>query len=313
MQPALLVSAARFISDTTLHATREVPRTPDGQNPFKVMDLELTADTSMDLITKQFKKQAVSCHPDRPGGSHEKMSELNAAYKIVKENLSLALDKLSEHKRNRAAGTEYRKMQNMRASKEEEIGRTGGIHNNGRTKRTNVAREAQHKYKTAAELHTGWETLQADTSDAVTRMIGRYEVAVEQALHFKKLTILHEISVRERWVRKMFVKNVWEQVHEMRQELLRKGARSRQQSELAEEMVAYATATERKLTEDFHRQAQIMVQGQLKVLLERIGNMLFWVTTIVLGLRWLFGAIMASTFSERYKEGFFSTGSPSKK
>ena len=103
----------------------------------------------------------------------------------------------------------------------------------------------------------------------------------------------------------MFVKNVWETVHELRQELLRKGARSQQQTALAEEMVAFATATERKFTEDFHRQAQVMIQGQLKVFAGRATHFVVVIVGGLFILRNVFGFIYNNSFTKRYAKGFF--------
>lgn len=292
----------RFVADATLQATKELPKTPGGQNAFKVLDMDLSKDTTMEAVTKQFKARAIKCHPDRPGGSNELMSELNAAYKIAKENLNVAIDKLSETKRAKSANAEYKKMQRQRGDKEEELGRTGGIYS---AKRVNVVREQMHKFKNAKELAAHWDQFQAETTDSCSRMINRFELSIEQCLHFKKITMLHEVSVRERWLRKMFVKNIWEAVHEMRQELLRKGARSQQQSALAEEMVAFATATERKLTEDFHRQAQVMIQGQLKVFAGRATSLVVTIVGTVFVFKNVFTFIYNSTFTARYKKGFF--------
>lgn len=300
--PPQLVTSMLFISEATLSATKDLPKTPGNQNAFKVLDLDLTKDTTMEVLTKQFKAQAIKCHPDRPGGSNEMMSELNAAYKIAKENLTDSVSKLGEVQREKKANKEYRQMQNQRADKEEELGKSGGIYS---AKRVNVVREQMHKFKNAKDLAAFWETFQAETTDSTSRMINRFEVAIEQALHFKKITMLHETSVRERWLRKMFVKNVWETVHELRQELLRKGARSQQQTALAEEMVAFATAIERKLTEDFHRQAQVMIQGQLKVFAGRATHFVIVICGGAFILRNMAGFIYNNSFTKRYAKGFF--------
>ena len=300
--PALM-QHARFVSDATLNATRDLPRTPSGQNAFGVMEFDLTKDTTTEMLTKHFKTMAVKCHPDRAGGSNEKMSELNAAHKICKENLNAAIDKLAETKRARSASAEYTKVQQQRANREEEVGRTGGIYS---SRRVNVARQGQNNYRNAKELQDAWDLLRTETTDAAQRVIFRFEVAMEQCLHFKKLTMLHEISIRERWLRRMFVKAIWEQVHEMRQELLRKGARSQQQAALAEEMVAFATATERKLTEDFHRQSQVMIQGQAKVIVTRATSLFITFVLVMVTVRSVFGIINGATFSSRYKKAFFA-------
>jgi hypothetical protein len=298
----MIFTNSRFISDATLQATKDLPKTPGGQNAFKVMDMDVTKETTNEMLTKQFKALAVKCHPDRPGGSNEAMAELNAAFKITKENLTAAMDKLTEVKRHKSANAEFHKMNKQRADKEEDIGRTGGIYS---AKRVNVVREQMNKFKSAKDLAAHWDQFQADTTEDCGRMINRLEVAIEQCLHFKKITMLHEISVRERWLRRMFVKNIWESVHELRQELLRKGARSQQQTMLAEEMVAFATATERKLTEDFHRQAQVMIQGQLRVIMGRATSLVITVCLSLWIMKTFMGFIYNNSFSVRYKKGFF--------
>ena len=120
-------------------------------------------------------RQSLNQHPDLADGSNEKMSELHIAYKIARENHNTAKDKPAETKRPRGANAEYQKMQAQRSTKEDELGRTGGIHS---ARRVNVAREQNNKFRNAKELQSAYDTFQPETTDAVQRMTLRSEVAI---------------------------------------------------------------------------------------------------------------------------------------
>lgn len=285
-----------------LEATREVPKTPSGLNAYDVMELEPTAVTTLEEMTKQFKKLAVQCHPDREGGSNDKMAELNAAFAIVKEHHHRVTKNLSTMDTAEFASQEnLRTSKHDRAKREEDLGRSGGLRQNVR------AMNQQNKYRSPKEIQAAWEDLRREREQQAGRMCGRFEVACATGIFFKKAGVLNEIAVRERWLRKQFVKCVWEEVHELRSELLRKGARNVQMSQLAEEMVSFASQTQKKLEEDFTRQAQQMFQAQARFYVQR-GVILFIIVTFtVTTIYSMVTGLYNNTTTVKFKGAFFGT------
>ncbi|CCW62727.1 unnamed protein product [Phytomonas sp. EM1] len=248
-------------------AFRELPTTPSGRNPYDVLEIDVTPSTSLEDVSKQFRSLVVKYHPDKPGGSTEKMSEINLAYTIVKENHDKVLSKMAEVESSIKANSVYRQHKHERAIRDEELRRSGGVH------RRNSRAAQQPSYgrtRSLKEIELQWEKYREETEVSMKSMCKRYEIAIEMGKFLRQSANLNEISARERWLRKSFIKNIWEDVHELRGELLRRGARSAQQSELAESMVSFASVTQRKLNEDFQRLTQQSVQGQSRMFVERV-------------------------------------------
>ena len=294
-------------------ATKEVPRTPDGQNPYDVFDIVPTEETTMEELAKHFKKLAVKFHPDREGGSHDKMAEVNSAFQIIKQWHPHVLTNIqrvkadgtgtdNEHVGPSSAGR-YRTKDSERAEREREMGRTGGL-------RQNVRHMNKQKSRSPAEIAAKWEEYREEKAVSANRMIGRFEVALQHGVFFRKSQTLTEITVRERWLRKQFIKGVWEDVHEMRTELLRRGARNLQMSQLAEEMVAFATQTQEKLDSDFRRQAQQMYQEYVRFNLQKWLNIIAICTSLSWFFYKLFTGLYYNSMTVRTKEAMTGVAGP---
>lgn len=274
------VRFATFQSKEFYAATKDVPTTPGGKNPYELFEMPITRATTLDELAKQKRELVQKYHPDAPGGSTEKMAEINAAHTIIKEHHSAVVKRFGEVEVSQKAQDAYRQHRSSRQQRDEDLGRSGGI-NRKNVKAMNQQQQQQNRPRTQKELEAQWEVFRTDTENAVVSMCRRYELAVEQGRFFRKSSILNEITVRERWLRKSFVKGVWEDVHEMRGELLRKGARNAQQSQLAEEMVAFAGSIQRKLNEDFSKRTQDSVQSQARMVVQRTaGIALIFICTI---------------------------------
>jgi hypothetical protein len=306
-------SQMRFLTQEAMEATRQIPRTPDGHNPYKVLDIDLKEDTTLDEVKEQFKKMAIKFHPDSKGGSNEAMSEVNAAHKLVKQHHTEVLRALREYEatpaaksgsgsaaggprtQNRRRGRPDRK---GRETKEEELGRTGGV-----ASATQKVRDVnQRKWRNTREIEEAWAKMKDDTAERTGKMMTRFEVAMEHCEYFRESSMATEVTVKERWLRKNFCKVLWEDIHEMRTDLLKRGTRNIQQQELAEEMVAFATATQKKLNEDFSRQAQRQIKAQGRIFLERFAK-------IVFGL-WLVVTVIYNVVTGYWRNSFVRTFKP---
>lgn len=295
----------RWLSSAAHEATRGVPRTPDGHNPYVVMDLDPGTDTTVEDVQKQFKKLAVKRHPDQKGGSNELMSELNAAHKIIKQHHNDVIRALREEQqlgsiKRQAKASAGGRRRAAPSSKEEELGRTGGIPSTQKIRDIN-----NRKWKNAKEVEVEWEKLREETTERTAKMISRFELALEQCLRFRKTSMATEITVRERWLRKSFSKAVWEDVHEMRGELLKRGARNLQQSEMAEDMVAFASTTQKKLNDDFTRQAQLQLKAQAGIFAVRVVKLVCLVTGVFYGMFRLITGYWANSFAVKFGNAFF--------
>jgi hypothetical protein len=269
--------ARRAVSQVTLQASRTIPKTPDGANPYAVLDVDIGAATTTEDVTKQFKRLAKLNHPDAEGGSNEKMAELNAAHRIVKEHHKAVMDKLADAKAAEHLRQTARRSRGGQATpgrkhpgqvKQEEMAQSGGLHN--ASSATQSVRDVNsQKWRSPKEVERAWDPYRAETLENTDRMVNRFEVAIAQCVFFRKTNVLTEVTVRERSLRKTYIKKVWEEIHEMRAELLRRGARNLQQAQLAEDMVAHATLVQKKLNEDFQRQAQQMFVAQAVIFVQR--------------------------------------------
>jgi hypothetical protein len=301
---AVVWTLSRWLSQAALEATREVPKTPDGHNPYKVLDLDVNPETTLEEIRDQFKKMAIKYHPDSKGGSNEQMSEVNAAHNIVKQHHTDVIRRLKEQaeattsrptqKRNRG-----RPDRRPRDTKDEELARTGGVASTQKVRDMN-----QRSWKNTREIEEAWRKLKDDTIDRTAKMMTRFEVAMEQCVYFKQTSLASEVTVKERWLRKNFCKSLWEDIHEMRSELLKRGTRNLQQQELAEEMVAFASATQKKLNEDFSRQAQRQIQSQARIFLERVVKLLSGATATMYFIYYVVSGYWANSFIKLYTPGF---------
>lgn len=291
-----------FQSKEFIAACSELPTTPSGKNPYDVLEITVTRGVTMDDVSKQFRALVVRYHPDQPGGSTEKMSEVNLAYKIVRENHDKVLRRLVEAETTTKANEAYRQHRHARANRDDELGRSGGVHRHN-VRAAQEAAAARSRPKSLKEIEATWEKLKENTEASVKSMCCRYELAVEIGRYFRKSTSMNEITTRERWLRKAFIKGVWEDVHELRGELLRRGARSAQQSELAEEMVTFASLTQRKLNEDFQRLTQESVQSQSRMYIERGFLLVCFAIAFVKFWKWFFSFVFNNTLTVRFKGG----------
>lgn len=305
--PLAALTAIRtvFQSKEFLTACRELPTTPSGKNPYDVLEVTMTNAVTLDDVSKQFRSLVVKYHPDKPGGSTEMMSEVNLAYKIIKENHDSVLRKLREAETASKATEAYRQHRSSRSTRDEELGRSGGVHRRN-AKAMDQGASAPGKARSLKEVEDQWMKFREDTESAVTSMCMRYELALEQGKFFRKSAALNEITARERWLRKAFIKGVWEDVHEMRGELLRRGGRSAQRSEMAEEMVNFASTTQRKLNEDFQRLTQNSVQAQSRMVVQRAAVLLCFLVVFVEFWRWFIPAVFRNSLTVRLKKGVLS-------
>lgn len=230
-------AAVRYVfqSKQFAAACRDLPTTPSGKNPYDVLDLTLTPSTTLEDVSKQFRAMVVRYHPDKPGGSTEMMSEVNLAHKIIKEHHGKVIAKLREQTTVMHAKEAYKQHAQARMSRDEELGRSGGLYRRnvrapgggvgGGPASTTATRAT--RMRSLQEIITQWNTYRGDIELATQSMCHRYELAIEMGRFFRKSANLNEITVRERWLRKSFLKGVWEDVHEMRGELLRRGRAAR--------------------------------------------------------------------------------------
>ncbi|XQJ29590.1 DnaJ domain containing protein, putative [Leishmania guyanensis] len=296
-----------FQSKEFLAASTDLPTTPEGRNPYDVLEVTVTQNTTLDEVSKQFRSLVVKYHPDKPGGSTNKMAEVNLAYKIVKENHDAVLRRMKEAESTIKASEAYRQHKHARVSRDEELGRSGGLNRrNARATREAAEVAGSRRTRSLKEIETQWAKYKEDTEAAVKSICSRYELAIQQGKFFRKSTTLNEITVRERWLRKSFVKGVWEDVHELRGELLRRGTRSAQQSELAEEMVSFASTTQRKLNENFQRLTQESVQLQSRMFVERAFFIICSLILLVKVWRWFVGFTFNNTLTVKLKRALLS-------
>jgi hypothetical protein len=293
---------ATFQSREFHAATRDVPKTPGGQNPYELMEMTITKATTLDEIAKQFRELVVRYHPDQPGGSHEKMAEINAAHGLIKEHHAAVIKRFGEVDVSAKAQAAYHQ-RSARQQKDNDLSRTGGL-NRQNTRAANM--QSGGKGRTQREIEQAWEVYRAGVESDVKSMCSRYELAVEQIRFFKKSTVLNEVTVRERWLRKAFLKSLWEEVHEIRTELLRHGAKNAQQSQLAADMVGFATMMQRKLNEDFSRTCQISVQSQMRIMVTRFATLVVWLFFIGNFLKVTWHFMFHNSFTVRYKKAFLS-------
>jgi hypothetical protein len=185
LSPFALFPSRRFINQTTAAATKEVPKTPDGHNPYEVMGLEVSRALTMEAITKQFKVMAVKCHPDRPGGSHEKMSDLNAALRLVKESHKDVMKRLEDIERGGGpgsvgggiggAGFGGATSAATRATREREYAQNGGLHIRQKRKKpaAHTATAAGATTEGATEAEGGQKTAFEDATSSSSTFAGR--------------------------------------------------------------------------------------------------------------------------------------------
>ncbi|RNF05132.1 uncharacterized protein Tco025E_07859 [Trypanosoma conorhini] len=293
-----------FQSKAFVSASKELPSTPEGKNPYDVLEITVTNATSLDDVSKQFRELVVLNHPDQPGGSHERMSEVNAAYKIIKENHNKLIQRLKDYEANTKGSEAFQRHKQARARSDDDLGRHGGVYrrNAKAAEQSSGARRA----RSLQEIESDWRRFKDETEQSVSSMCNRYELAVEKGRFFRKTSMLNEITVRERWLRKSFVKNVWEEVHELRGELLRRGARSAQQSQLAEEMVAFASSVQRKLNDDFQRLTQLSVQSQSHLFIQRVLFALLLVVVFIKVWGWVVTGMFKNSLTVRFRQGVLS-------
>ncbi|RNF05646.1 hypothetical protein TraAM80_04479 [Trypanosoma rangeli] len=293
-----------FQSKAFASVSKELPSTPEGKNPYDVLEITVTNATSLDDVSKQFRELVVLNHPDQPGGSHERMSEVNAAYKIIKENHNKLIQRLKDHETDTKGSQTFQRHRHARARSDDNLGRSGGVYRqNAKTaEQTSGARRA----RSLQEIELEWKHIKDGTEKSVLSMCNRYELAVEKGRFFRKTSMLNEITVRERWLRKSFVKNVWEEVHELRGELLRRGARSAQQSQLAEEMVTFASSVQRKLNDDFQRLTQLSVQSQSHLFLQRVLFTLLLVVVFIKVWEWIVKGMFKNSLTVKLRQGVLS-------
>jgi hypothetical protein len=279
-------AASVFHSREFFAATKDVPQTPGGKNPYELLEMPITKTTSLDEISKQRRELVQKYHPDAQGGSTDKMAEINAAHQIIKEHHNSVLRRFKDVEQSSKANDAYRQHRDSRQQRDDNLGRSGGVNRRNVRAMNEQQAKAAAPPRTQKEIEVQWETFRSETDAAVASMCRRYEFAVDQGKFFRKSAILNEISVRERWLRKAFIKGIWEDVHEMRGELLRRGARNAQQSQLAEEMVAFAGLVQRKLNDDFARLTQLCVHNQSRMYAERAVFILVFFYLAVRFVKW---------------------------
>lgn len=294
-----LRSCTRYVSQERRFrvACEGLPTTPSGRNPYEVLDLPLSTSLTKQDISKQYRDLVVQCHPDKPGGSTERMTEVNLAYKILKEHHDSVLRQLQQIE---TAQQELSNTRNRFGKGEKDGGsvssteefprrarRQSPFHSYASTTGSSSSTAAPRRpHRSLQEIVSQWEMLTKETESAVRSICSRYEVALQQGKFLRDGYALNEITARERWIRKSFIKSMWETIHELRGELLHRGARSAQQSELAENMVVLASQMQRKLNEDFQRQTQSSIQYQARMLVERALMILFCLVGLIRLWNW---------------------------
>jgi hypothetical protein len=294
-------AASVFHSREFFAATKDVPQTPGGKNPYELLEMPITKTTSLDEISKQRRELVQKYHPDAQGGSTDKMAEINAAHQIIKEHHNSVLRRFKDVEQSSKANDAYRQHRDSRQQRDDNLGRSGGVNRRNVRAMNEQQAKAAAPPRTQKEIEVQWETFRSETDAAVASMCRRYEFAVDQGKFFRKSAILNEISVRERWLRKAFIKGIWEDVHEMRGELLRRGARNAQQSQLAEEMVAFAGLVQRKLNDDFARLTQLCVHNQSRMYAERAVFILVFFYLAVRFVKWATVGFFNGSLTVRFR------------
>lgn len=278
-------------------ACEGLPTTPTGRNPYDVLELTLHPSLDMNSVSKQYRQLVVRYHPDQPEGSTEKMTEVNLAYKILKEHHERVVSQWQVAQTRESIGgpSGGGRASSARAAHEEFT---------RRARRQGPARPAAKPRRPFSEISTHWESLMRETEAAVRSMSSRYELAIEQGKFLRSTKSMNEITARERWLRKSFIKGLWENVHELRGELLHRGSRSAQQSELSESMIVFGSQIQRKLNEDFQQQTQKSVLAQTHVFLERGLMIVLSMILLVRFWKWAFDhSIRKMLFSRAQRPG----------
>ena len=268
--PGWWCSATRQLSRLARAASECVPRTPSGRNPYDVVGVELTVGTTLDEVTKAYKLMAVKHHPDQKGGSTDKMTELNMAFRSIKDNHAQVIRNFTDKQTTqRVRDTETpstgpRGRAHPHQARDEARRRSAGLQNEAAGQATQREKPTR-EYRSAEEVEAAWFVFRTDTQRTTERVMLRYELALEQAAFHRAPGQMNEIAVRERYLRNNFIAKVWEEVHELRTDLLRRGARNLQMSQLAEDMASFATQTQKKLSSDFERQTQQSTSVSIRI------------------------------------------------
>ena len=286
-----------FQSKEFQFAVQEVPKTPGGKNPYDILGVTITKTTTWDDLNKVFREKVREVHPDH-GGSNEAMAELNAAKTIIKDNHEGVIKRMENAETQMKADRVYGGTQTNRRGRDEKVAGTGGIH------RKNVRAMNQRTGRTVKEVEKEWAEFKKETEELVTRMCSRYEYTIDVGRFFRKSTVMTEITVRERWLRKTFIKGVWETVHELRGDLLKKGARNAQQAQLAEDMVAFAGMQEKKLNQNFQLLTQLSFKYQARFALQRFCNGILFVIFAAKVLSYLRRNVFNNTLSAKFGKEF---------
>ena len=184
----------------------EIPRTPGGENPYVVFGLDPFSST-LKTISKQYKRLAAENHPDAPGGSEEKMVEINTAYKILKENHEKYYRASKRHSiptQQMAQETQqfYKKMESFR---HETLRQSGGIYDFDPC-----------SWKFCSTPAKQWKKFTEDMEKMGVLLNKRFLLACQQGTFFRKARSLAELIARERWLRKGFLEKMWLDIEEMK-------------------------------------------------------------------------------------------------
>ena len=208
-----------------------LPTTPDGRNPYAVFDIDpLTATPKS--IGKRYKQLVVNNHPDRPGGSNEKMREINAAHAILRQHHEKYRQTLGHEKETTTASTgdEHFEYQRMKEFREESVKRRGGV----------------PRGSASADPALNFESYKRVTSEMMNVMVNRYAFACSQGLWMRKHKCLVQLTARERWLVKGFLCT-------MRNDLRERKRHLESSKETMDEIDAFASEIEKELESTFAR------------------------------------------------------------
>ena len=271
-------------SHADLNTDYQIPKTPEGSNPYVVFNIDPVISTT-ESIAKRHKQLVINNHPDRPGGSHEKMLEINAANDILRKHHTKYRESVlrgqKASKKPRGETFEYEQMKDYR---EERFRTTGGVPG----------------ASTSMDPTIPWNKYIKKNRLAVTVMVNRYDLACRQGLWMRKHKCLAQLIARERWLVKGFLSNIKNELSERK-----KYAHSSKRSETLEDIESFSVEIEETLNGAFNKTtstAELKMKMQTAVMLARIA--LGFIAICILFDRLFIERWVRNSYANQFKEYF---------
>ena len=290
LTPTCRQQAQPFFFTTTRYVTEfydknDIPHTPSGGDPYIIFGLH-PASATLKIIAKQYKRLVVENHPDRPGGSTEKMVEINAAYKILKENHERirAHIKRTAHTPRQAAEHSRSFYEKAKAQREETLHRSGGIRDTD-----------SEAWKSQRSSHERWARFEKETRHAVECMKARFDLACIQGLHMRKPRSLSELVARERWLRRGYIQEMRSAVQKL--------SLDQSSDSLRRRVEEFGTAMERELVASIEKKEKEIGRANWYQSLRTASGVVLILGGCVLLVYWyIFIRYIPNTFFMKYKD-----------